>query len=137
MSAICPNGHASESTDYCDVCGEPMGAASSSASGAVSSGSAGAGAPAAGAGAGGGEPIACPHCSFPAAAGALFCENCGYDFTTGSLPEPAGAPSAATPAPLAPPASSLDLDPVAAPGTPPWARPPLPRRRIRCRPRPR
>ena len=73
MSAICPNGHASESTDYCDVCGEPMGAASSSASGAVSSGSAGAGAPVAGEGtAGGGEPITCPHCSFPAAAGALW-----------------------------------------------------------------
>ncbi|MEK8225162.1 zinc ribbon domain-containing protein [Oerskovia sp. M15] len=98
MSAICPNGHASESTDYCDVCGEPM--ASAAVSGAVSAGSGGAasGAPGGGsAAAAGGEPITCPHCSFPAASGALFCENCGYDFTTGSLPEPAGAPSAATP----------------------------------------
>ncbi|KRD40327.1 hypothetical protein ASE27_05235 [Oerskovia sp. Root918] len=135
MSAICPNGHASESTDYCDVCGEPMAAASSGASGAVSSGSAGPGATAAGAGegAGSGEPITCPHCSFPAAAGALFCENCGYDFTTGSLPEPAEAPSAATPVPagapagasgpFAPPASSLDLDPVAPPAGSPAAAP--------------
>ena len=134
MSAICPNGHASESTDYCDVCGEPMGAVSGP-SGAVASGSAGAGAAGSGAGtaSAGGEPITCPHCSFPAAAGALFCENCGYDFTTGSLPEPAGAPSAATPAPagapagapgpLAPPSSALDLDPVAAPGTPPVGSP--------------
>ncbi|MBD7950799.1 FHA domain-containing protein [Oerskovia rustica] len=132
MSAICPNGHASESTDYCDVCGEPMGAASS-ASAAVASGSVGAAAGAAGTGraAAGGEPITCPHCSFPAAAGALFCENCGYDFTTGSLPEPAGAPSAATPGsvgtaapgPLDPPASSLDLDPVAPPAGSPAAAP--------------
>lgn len=134
MSAICPNGHASESTDYCDVCGEPMGAASS-ASAAVASGSVGAAAGAAGSGdaAASGEPITCPHCSFPAAAGALFCENCGYDFTTGSLPEPAGAPSAATPVsagapagssgPLDPPASSLDLDPVAPPAGSPAAAP--------------
>ncbi|GAA1400362.1 FHA domain-containing protein [Oerskovia paurometabola] len=135
MSATCPNGHASESTDYCDVCGEPMGAASSGASAAVASGSVGAAAGPAGSGgaAAGGEPIACPHCSFPAAAGALFCENCGYDFTTGSLPEPAGAPSAATPVsagapagspgPLDPPASSLDLDPVAPPAGSPAAAP--------------
>ncbi|QDW62906.1 FHA domain-containing protein [Oerskovia sp. KBS0722] len=130
MSAICPNGHASESTDYCDVCGEPMGAASG-ASAAVASGSVGAGAAGGSEGAAGGEPITCPHCSFPAAAGALFCENCGYDFTTGSLPEPAGAPSAATPGsvgaaapgPLDPPASSLDLDPVAPPAGSPAAAP--------------
>ncbi|MHA7132605.1 FHA domain-containing protein [Oerskovia turbata] len=119
MSAICPNGHASESTDYCDVCGEPLAAATGAVSGAsggagAAGGSAGA-ASAAGAAGAGGEPITCPNCSFPAAAGALFCENCGYDFTTGSLPEPATAPSAATPAPLSPPTSSLDLDPVAPP----------------------
>ncbi|GAA3211055.1 FHA domain-containing protein [Oerskovia jenensis] len=135
MSAICPNGHASESTDYCDVCGEPMGAASNGASAAVASGSVGAAAGAAGSGgaAAGGEPITCPHCSFPAAAGALFCENCGYRTTTGSLPAPAGAPSAATPVPagapagspgpLDPPPSSLDLDPVAPPAGSPAAAP--------------
>jgi hypothetical protein len=128
MSAICPNGHTSESTDYCDVCGEPMGAPSGAVSGSsggagVVGGSAGVGVAGGIGAAGGGEPITCPNCSFPAAAGALFCENCGYDFTTGSLPEPAAAPSAATPAPLSPPTSSLDLDPVASPGTPPVGSP--------------
>jgi hypothetical protein len=37
---------------------------------------------------GSGGPITCPNCSFPNLPDALFCENCGYDFTTGSLPEP-------------------------------------------------
>ena len=68
-------------------------------------------------------PQTCPHCGALNAPKALFCENCGYDFTTGSLPEPAGAPSTATPAPLAPPASSLDLDPVAPPAGSPAAAP--------------
>jgi hypothetical protein len=42
---------------------------------------------------------ACPHCSAANSADALFCESCGYDFTTGSLPRraepatPAAAPT--------------------------------------------
>lgn len=31
-------------------------------------------------------PAACPHCGAPAVPGALFCEACGYDFTTGTPP---------------------------------------------------
>jgi hypothetical protein len=44
--------------------------------------------------------IDCPHCGTPNEAGALFCEGCGYDFTTGQAPptteesEPVAAPSA-------------------------------------------
>lgn len=47
---------------------------------------------AASAGAGGAQaggpstPAACPHCGAPAVPGALFCEVCGYDFTTGTPP---------------------------------------------------
>lgn len=79
MSYTCPNGHSSESGDYCDICGAPitasaldLGAPSSAAppTTAVPTG-----------------PAVCPNCSYPNEAGALFCENCGYDFTTGSLPE--------------------------------------------------
>ncbi len=81
MSTVrCPEGHPSTSTDYCDVCGAPIAAAGASTPAAAGT------SPSAG-------PTTCPHCQSPAAAGALFCENCGYDFTTG-----------ATPAPLVPPA---------------------------------
>jgi hypothetical protein len=88
--SICPNGHSSESTDYCDVCGAPMAAPEPAAPEPDA------------AAASGGASLVCPNCSFPALPDALFCENCGYDFTTGSLPEPAGeddpgAPSAAAP----------------------------------------
>lgn len=86
-SVVCPEGHRSTSTDYCDVCGAPI-----SASGAPVASSAPQQPTAA-------APTTCPHCESPAAAGALFCENCGYDFTTGATPTPAvpvGQPSAAT-----------------------------------------
>ncbi|WP_046529289.1 FHA domain-containing protein [Cellulomonas sp. FA1] len=86
MSAVtCPQGHASEATDYCDVCGTPI---ASAAPAAATPAPAAAG------------PSTCPHCGSPAASGALFCENCGYDFTTGATPV---APAAAAPT------SSLDL----------------------------
>lgn len=91
MSVLCPDGHRSQATDYCDVCGAPIAhapvvptAPPTSASTATSTG------------ASTGAATACPHCGSPAAAGALFCENCGYDFTTGATPSPIppGAPVA-------------------------------------------
>lgn len=81
MSVTCPQGHPSSATDYCDVCGEPI--ASTPAPAPTT-------------------PVAsapartCPHCGSPGLPDALFCEICGYDFTTGQLPDPA-------PAPLSPP----------------------------------
>ena len=36
--------------------------------------------------------LPCPHCSTLNPAEALFCENCGYDFTTGTMPRPQPAP---------------------------------------------
>lgn len=127
----CPDGHDSSEDDYCSVCGLPMpaGAAAPAAAvpapagagpaappplpppgGSLDLGATGASpAPAAPAAPAGGTP--CPNCAAPAAAGALFCEDCGYDFTTGQLPkavpvtpelaplrpagDPAGAPAAA------------------------------------------
>lgn len=123
--ATCPNGHVSASTDYCDTCGAPMGASAQPdpavaaekvlageptpvATGGVQPGLGGV--PAAG-----GASKACPNCRGVNPPNALFCEECGYDFTTGSLPrgaEPA-APAqtdAAGAAPAAVPAASLDLD---------------------------
>ncbi|GIG41076.1 FHA domain-containing protein [Cellulomonas phragmiteti] len=91
MSVVCPDGHASASTDYCDVCGAPIG---SSAAGGASTGPSTAAVP---------TPSTCPHCGSPAAQAALFCENCGYDFTTGATPV------------AAPRAASLDLGSGVAP----------------------
>ncbi|MCP3936148.1 MAG: FHA domain-containing protein [Actinomycetia bacterium] len=39
-------------------------------------------------------PDQCPKCSTPPASGDLFCENCGFDFITGSDPEPDTAAAA-------------------------------------------
>lgn len=84
----CPAGHETPATDYCDTCGLAMDAPSSAA---VDDAPASATTPPAASG------DACPHCDNPAPPNALFCENCGYDFTTGALPRPPE------------PASSLDL----------------------------
>jgi hypothetical protein len=53
----------------------------------------------------------CPNCGGQNTADALFCEECGYDFTTGQLPPVvAAAPPAA---PAAAPASLTNVDWVA------------------------
>ncbi|MCJ1681790.1 FHA domain-containing protein [Rathayibacter sp. VKM Ac-2928] len=121
MSYRCPEGHTSQSGDYCDVCGAPIAPAAPSAPApraadpttAIPTG-----------------PAVCPNCSYPNEAGALFCENCGYDFTTGSLPEadpftesgavraPGEVGGSATPA--GDPTAHLGEAPApAAPGAPP------------------
>ncbi|MDR1807906.1 MAG: FHA domain-containing protein [Propionibacteriaceae bacterium] len=69
----CPNGHETATTDFCDQCGVPMPADAPAAPPAAP------------------EPVlptpeACPHCGAPKPPGALFCEACGYDYTTGALP---------------------------------------------------
>ena len=104
MTVNCPSGHPSTSTDYCDVCGLPIGAAATPAAAAVPAPAVAAPGPAATpAPAPAGQ--SCPNCQEPASADALFCENCGYDFTTGTMPR-AASPldlSSAGPPPPAPP----------------------------------
>jgi hypothetical protein len=105
VSAVCPNGHTSDAEDYCDTCGSPIDAAAQPAAGggvgggrssldldpppsAPSPGGAGQAAPASAP-----ETLACPNCHTENSPGALFCEACGYDFTTGAMPrgsEPTG-----------------------------------------------
>ena len=122
MSAVCPNGHTSDSDDYCDTCGSPIDAAAQpaptapgsppAASTGWPSGSAGGtgsrssldldpvpAPPGAAAGPGGTAPstLSCPHCHTENAEGALFCEACGYDFTTGAMPRDPSAPAGADP----------------------------------------
>ncbi len=81
----CPEGHQSTATDYCDVCGLALdaGAAAPGPTPAIP------------------DPASatCPHCAAPNPPNALFCEACGYDFTTGSLPR---SPSPSQPDPPQP-----------------------------------
>jgi hypothetical protein len=86
---ICPNGHDSVSTDYCDTCGAAMPAAGDTVAVPVvepdPAPSDDTGPPA--------DGQDCPNCGVANAKDALFCEACGYDFTTGTMPR-TGAPSA-------------------------------------------
>ena len=94
MSATCPNGHDSQAEDFCDTCGakiEPdaVTPASSPPEHDPEPESEPDREPAA-------APAqqACPNCATANTADALFCEACGYDFTTGALPRgaaPVGA----------------------------------------------
>ena len=117
----CPDGHTSQSGDYCDVCGLPIAPAGGSqlppplptpvpaAGGAAPAGSPppvtnplALGTPPPG----GPRPAAtrsCPNCGTDNPADALFCENCGYDFTTGQLPRPLDPPDPSDLQPVPPP----------------------------------
>ncbi|GAA5078980.1 hypothetical protein GCM10023319_18110 [Nocardia iowensis] len=67
MGVTCPEGHQSNSTDYCDLCGAPIGEAAATVAG----------------------PVAlCPSCGAPSTG--RFCEVCGHD---SALPAPAARPS--------------------------------------------
>jgi hypothetical protein len=126
--AICPNGHETTSTDYCDVCGAVMPAAAADAGDGSTPPAAGpqpgdtVQVPVLDPDAGPGSTAAstgqtCPNCGAANAADALFCEACGYDFTTGTMPRKdatAGGtsstpadPGAATPGNVSP---ALDQD---------------------------
>ena len=90
MTAVCPAGHTSASEDYCDVCGMPIDQSAAAAPGSPPPPTdpptqAPTQAPA-------GQ--SCPNCSTVNLPDALFCENCGYDFTTQSMPRPLTPPQA-------------------------------------------
>ena len=117
MTSVCPAGHDSTADDYCDVCGMPIeatavipAAAGSGAAASAPASSAPSASPAAT-----GQP--CPHCGTANVAEALFCESCGYDFTTGSMPRPLAPPQPA--AEVSAPQSVVDVsNPATAPGSP-------------------
>jgi hypothetical protein len=85
MSFRCPQGHESSTSDFCDVCGDPIAAEASAPEAAASPVSPPSSltlpdpAPAP-------TALVCPSCSTDNPPDALFCEACGYDFTTGQVP---------------------------------------------------
>lgn len=97
--ARCPNGHESTWDDYCSSCGAAMGgsaappAASAAASAAPDETPApDPAAPDVGSG-------ACPNCGETRHVTDVFCEGCGYDFASGTLPAAPAAPlTGSTPA---------------------------------------
>jgi predicted component of type VI protein secretion system len=113
--AICPNGHLSDTADYCDQCGAKIGGDPSVAA-APAAAATSTPAPSAAAG----PTKACPACGAPNAEGDKFCEVCGYDMAL-------GAPGAASPAPApveAPaPAEAASPAPAAAPSSSPFSTP--------------
>jgi hypothetical protein len=92
MTAVCPAGHTSAADDYCDVCGMPIDTSAQAAASPPPPGDPPTQAPTQ-------APVGqtCPNCSTVNLPDALFCENCGYDFTTESMPRPLTPPQATRP----------------------------------------
>jgi len=101
MSTVtCPNGHESTDPEWCDTCGAKIGGASAPAGSAAPPAATSAGtSPASAPPVGGAPTVTCPHCNEINPADALFCEVCGYDFTTGQTP-PGAAPITPSVAPV-------------------------------------
>ncbi|MEO6124874.1 MAG: FHA domain-containing protein [Ilumatobacteraceae bacterium] len=116
--STCPNGHLSNDPDWCDTCGARLGAAPSDPNAAAGASPAAVPSPPAAphgsSGSTGSSPmgsVPCPHCDAPNLSDALFCEDCGYDFTTGQAPDPVPtgtvSVTGSTPAPSTGPAATV------------------------------
>ncbi|HYP46566.1 MAG TPA: FHA domain-containing protein [Propionibacteriaceae bacterium] len=115
MTSACPAGHTSTADDYCDVCGMPIESSSATAGSAPLPPPPPTDAPTQ-------APAGqlCPSCSTLNVADALFCEACGYDFTTGTMPRSAG-PTSGAPGEPAPPAVDASASVAAQPEPGPQA----------------
>jgi hypothetical protein len=111
----CPNGHETTATDYCDTCGVAMPAAMPDDPGTPT--------PQAGdtvavpvlepdaPDATAADSQGCPNCGVANAKDALFCEACGYDFTTGTMPRTDTPPKSEKPADAGPATSEGSIAP--------------------------
>ncbi|MCW2527858.1 MAG: phosphopeptide-binding protein [Pseudonocardiales bacterium] len=109
---ICPQGHQSATDDFCDVCGAPIDQGNQPAvpvppPAPIPTASAPAAVPSL---TNPSTTKVCPNCQTVNPVDALFCEDCGYDFSTGQLPPPPA---------LMDPSSGLITAPVAAPASAP------------------
>ncbi len=100
-TVLCPNGHESNDTEWCDTCGTPIGGSPDVAPASASVVSpTSPPAPATASSPNNGSLTNCPNCGLANAADNLFCEQCGYDFTTGQAPpQPQVADPPSEPAP--------------------------------------
>lgn len=103
MARTCPDGHVSQSEDYCDTCGLAIPAGAPDVADADATSPDLAPVPAA--------SQECPNCSAQGPADALFCEACGYDYTTGTMPRPVEPMSFPLPASLADPGRRMPSEP--------------------------
>jgi len=67
--ARCVDGHETKASDFCDVCGMPVVEETPVAVPEEA------------------DVLICPNCGAPRQNNSLFCESCGYDYTTGALPQ--------------------------------------------------
>jgi len=115
VTSTCPSGHQSTADDYCDVCGLPIPAGGGGQAGAPDAGEAPAPEPDP-ATAPAPDTTECPNCQATNPANALFCEACGYDFTTGTMPRPVEPSSLDIGLPPPPPATPAAAPPAAPEG---------------------
>jgi len=87
----CPEGHQSADPEWCDTCGTPLAKQPTPAPTTARTAAVPAGAGSVGA------TVGCAHCGAVNEADALFCESCGYDFTTGQAPPPPPQPVGVAP----------------------------------------
>ncbi len=119
----CPANHASETPEFCSVCGLEIAGAAAKAATTKASGPVIEAEPVAPPAAGDGRER-CPDCAAPRDSDQqVFCEVCGYNFMTrvaGSGPPGPYVPAATANSPAAEPAKSLSKDPAdpANPGVP-------------------
>jgi len=93
-ATLCPNGHPSATADYCDQCGAKIGSVAPPMTDPL-------GTPATAA-----PASSCPNCESPSGSDEKFCEVCGYDFVTGTMPAAPATSPASPPQPVGAPAAA-------------------------------
>jgi len=78
VSATCPAGHVSATTDYCDQCGARIDAVAAPAEAGTSAATSASAVSA-----------PCPQCGAARSGQDRFCEDCGFDFSAAPPPRPA------------------------------------------------
>jgi len=128
MSQVqCPNGHISADPEWCDTCGARLGAEPAAVPAPAAPAGTPLSSPPSGAPVATVDSVPCPHCGAVNTADSLFCEDCGYDFTTGQAPEPVPTGTVPVVSADAPSGSSVSSAPaVSTPATDPSAPAPVP-----------
>ena len=85
-AVVCPNGHTSGDAEWCDTCGAPIGGSPEPPPSQQPAEPTSPAAVAAAIAPPSASQTECPNCGSSNDAANLFCEQCGYDFTTGQAP---------------------------------------------------